>query len=294
MLYEFKIKIEQSQVDELIEKLSSRGLYNFYYEQPIEVITFSNGYEYKEAEEELLDFNIYFEENEVEHFPEDCFSIVTEASGIPKAGITHSKVKENIEVPDFEDIELNEDWVIAYSGDPEKHPGKNVLRFEPQAAFGTGLHETTQDCLRIILKQDFTDKKVLDLGTGSGILTIGALLKGARHVTAIDYEPVEREVLYNAGLNGVEEQVEVMQKDLIDGEYRIEDEYDWIFINIGGDEALHIIQRHELLQKSPRFLVSGLVNWHTEGVEQAFEQAGFEKINTMQTNEWVTMEYYKK
>ncbi|WP_409252868.1 50S ribosomal protein L11 methyltransferase [Bacillus sp. SCS-153A] len=293
MLYEFKIKIEHEKVEDLIEKLSGRGLYNFYYEQPIEVITFSNGYEYKEAEE-AIEFNIYFEDSDVEHFPADCLQVINELSGIPEDRITYSQTQEELPPQEFEDVELNGQWIIAYSGDPEKRSGKNVLRFEPQAAFGTGLHETTQDCLRIILDHDFTGQNVLDLGTGSGILTIGALLKGADRVTAIDYEPVEREVLYNAGLNGVKDKVQVLQKDLIDGDYRITEVYDWIFINIGGDEAQHILERHELLDKSIRFLVSGLVEWHTDGVVKAFEQKGFYQVNSMQTNEWVTMEYRKK
>jgi ribosomal protein L11 methyltransferase len=293
MLYEFKIKIEQTRVDELIEKLSSRGLYRFYYEQPIEVITFSNGYEYKEAEEGLIDFQIYFEDSDVAQFPEDCFHVISEISGVPEDRITYSEVEEIIQEPEFDDIELNEEWVIAYSGKLEKYSGKKVLRFEPQAAFGTGLHETTQDCLRIILEQDFTDQKVLDLGTGSGILAVGALLKGAGQVTAIDYEPVEREVLYNAGLNKVEDKVEVLQKDLLGSAYRINGEFDWIFINIGGDEAAHILERPGLLSKSSRFLVSGMVEWHTEEVTKAFHQQGFMWKSTLQTNEWVTMEFIK-
>jgi ribosomal protein L11 methyltransferase len=192
----------------------------------------------------------------------------------------------------FEDIELKNGWVIRYSGSNEEYKPETTLHLDPQGAFGTGVHGTTQDCLEVILECDFRGKRVLDLGTGSGILSIAALLKGAQEVIAVDLEPVEREILHHAHLNGVK-QIQIVQADLIDGSYRIQDWFDWIFINIGGDEAKMIINRHELLEKSNHFLVSGLVEWHTEHVTSMFKNAGFSLRKRLQSDEWVTM-YFNK
>ena len=76
-----------------------------------------------------------------------------------------------------------------------------ITFFTPQGAFGTGLHETTQDILKFIVEEDFEGKSLLDLGTGSGILSIAAGVKGASKIVAVDIRDVEDEVLLNASLN---------------------------------------------------------------------------------------------
>ena len=83
-------------------------------------------------------------------------------------------------------------------------PGEAIIRLDPGLAFGTGTHPTTALCLRWLAEQDLAGKRVLDVGTGSGILAIAALRLGAREAVAIDHDPQARRACSrNASANGV-------------------------------------------------------------------------------------------
>lgn len=291
MLYEFVILVSQDQINEEMEKLNAAGIYNLYYEQPIEIEKVQNGYSYTQLEEQVVELKIYGDEQEITGLPESYLAIISKTLAIPASEIAYQRI-ENQWNFEMEDIDLNNGWVIRYS-DQEYDSDKHILDFNPQAAFGTGLHETTQDALRMILEKDFTDQRVLDLGTGSGILTVGASLRNAKEVTAIDYEPTEREVMHNVQLNQLKNSVHALQADLINGSFLIEDQADWIFINIGADETMQIIGKHRLLEKSDRFIISGLVEWHYHHIIDAFTQAGFKVKHQLQSNEWITIHFQR-
>lgn len=286
-MYEFSITLPYTQVEEAAQRLNEAGIYNLYYEAPIEVTVTQNGYGFETDTERQVDLKVYADED-----PEQYLSILPALLPIGQEEIAYRMMETQEWDQTFEDIELKNGWIIRYAGSDKEYKQETTMHLDPQGAFGTGIHGTTQDCLEVILERDFTEKKVLDLGTGSGILSIAALLKGAKDVTAVDLEPVEREILYQAHLNSVKP-IGIVQADLIDGSYRIQDWFDWIFINIGGDEAKTIIDRHKLLEKSNHFLVSGLVEWHTEHVTSLFENAGFSLQKRLQSDEWVTM-YFSK
>lgn len=286
-MYEFSIALPYTQVEETAQRLYEVGIYNLYYEAPIEVTVTQNGYGFETNKERQVDLKVYADED-----PEQYLSMLPALLSIRREEIVYRMVEINKWGQTFEDIELKNGWVIRYAGSDKEYKQETTLHLDPQGAFGTGIHGTTQDCLEVILERDFKEKKVLDLGTGSGILSIAALLRGAKDVMAVDLEPVEREILHHAHLNGVKP-IQIVQADLIDGSYRIQDWFDWIFINIGGDEAKTIIDRHGLLEKSNHLLVSGLVEWHTEHVTSLFENAGFSLQKRLQSDEWVTM-YFSK
>lgn len=291
MLYEFVIPVSQDMINEEMEKLNAAGLYNLYYEQPIEIEKVQNGYSYTQLEEQIVELKIYGDEQEATGLPESYLTIISKALAVPASEIAYQRIEDQWDF-EMEDIDLNNGWVIRYSG--QKYDGdKHILEFNPQAAFGTGLHETTQDALRMILEKDFTDQRVLDLGTGSGILTVGASLRNAKEVTAIDYEPTEREVMHNVELNKLNNNVHALQADLINGSFLIENQADWIFINIGADETMQIIEKHRLLEKSDRFIISGLVEWHYKHIIDAFTQAGFKVKQQLQSNEWITIHFQR-
>lgn len=293
MLYEFQLMIDQFKLEIITEILNNHALYNFYYEQPIEIERVQNGYSFIEIKDERLLLKIYVDEDDAELTGEAYHAFIAKILNHPISELAYQKIENDFQTASFDDIDLGNRWVICYSGEVDRYPSQKVIRFDPQAAFGTGVHETTQDCLKLILNQDFTNLSVLDLGTGSGILTVAARLRKAKKVVAIDYEPVERELLHNLELNNVNSRVEVLQEDLLQGEFKLKESYDWIFINIGSDETLEILKRHDLLNKSNQFLISGLVDWHLEGIIDVFKSQGFIAETTSQTNEWVTIHFIK-
>ncbi|WP_273124036.1 50S ribosomal protein L11 methyltransferase [Bacillus weihaiensis] len=295
MLHEFKIDVPYKVVDQLTDQLNAVGIYHLYYESPIEIIKVQNGYGYEEKEEQEVELKIYASDIEVENLPEAYFSLITETLSMSKDDIVHSAQDETDweQSYEFNDIDLGNNWMIQYPSSTENYENKNVLKFDPLAAFGTGLHETTQGCLRMILEKEFKGKTVLDLGTGSGMLAIAASLKGASKVVAVDYEDVARELLHNAELNSLVNDLQVVQADLITGEYKITDHYDYIFINIGANETMSIIDRHQLLHFSNEFIISGLVEWHIDQLIEKFQVEGFSIKEKTQTNEWVTIHFTK-
>lgn len=102
-------------------------------------------------------------------------------------------------------LRVGRHFVVAPSWtDPEVGPGDHLLSLDPGMAFGTGLHPTTQLCLRAVEDLAAPGGSVLDVGTGSGILAIGAAALGARHVVACDIDPAAAEAaVANAAANHV-------------------------------------------------------------------------------------------
>jgi ribosomal protein L11 methyltransferase len=142
--------------------------------------------------------------------------------------------------------------------------------------------------LYFILQNDFTGLSVADIGAGSGVLSVAAALKGASTIDTYDIQPVEREILYQCELNGVKP-VNVIQSDLIKNKNRIHKKYDWIFLNIGTQENIDILNAQRLLDcKDTTFITSGMLGWNSHRVETIFEEAGFLLKEKKQSNEWVT------
>ncbi|MBU8908833.1 50S ribosomal protein L11 methyltransferase [Desertibacillus haloalkaliphilus] len=288
MLHEFVISVSSDEIEHVIEKLTAAGIINLYYEAPIEVTKVRNGYDFIETNKEIIELKIYGDPEEVPDLPESYFNQLTQVLAIEKSAIHYQKIEVDYSTPAFTDVDLGNGWVIAYPGSDEDYTNKQVLKFDPQAAFGTGLHETTQDCLRMLLARDLNRCDVLDLGTGSGILSVACARRGAKAVTAVDIEPVEREVNHNASLNDIST-IQIVQADLFATDFNIDQTYDLIIINIGADETIQLIHKHQLLAKGKSFLISGIVEWNCEQLRSLFTKAGFVIKDEQQSNEWITL-----
>lgn len=282
-MYILTYKINSNEVDSKIEILQINDIFNTFYESPLEITTDDFGYGYLEKEDEIIDFKVAFE-GELK----DLESFKTQVSTLLNSDIVDvSEVNYDYSTYDFPAVHIDDNWVLA--GVEEDFPKKNKICFVPQGAFGTGLHETTQDILRLILnKLDLKDKSLLDIGTGSGILSIASSIVGASNVDALDIRDVRDEVELNASLNGLYN-INVLVGDALCGEVTVQDKYDWIYINIGGEETalfMNFIKSH--LSSNGKLLVSGLVTWSYDSVQKNIETYGFKLVDKYQTNEWVT------
>lgn len=294
MLHEFVVSVPFCEIAQIEEQLYVDGIYNFYYELPINTVKFSNGYTYEKQEDAQVELKIYAEvKNRDDDIKEKYFSWIEKNLKVKREMIEYQIINETNSTPAFEDFDLGNGWIISYPEFNDDYKNQQVIKFDPQGAFGTGLHGTTQDCLRMLLKRDFHHKTILDIGTGSGILTVAAAMKRAREVIAIDIEPVEREIRHQLKLNDITTPVQVIQTDVIHSNDQINGEYDLIIINIGVDESLQIIEKHHLFNKSKAFLISGVVEWYEDHLLQKFLEERFSVVERMQTDEWVTL-YFEK
>lgn len=174
-------------------------------------------------------------------------------------------------------------WEEYIAGDEEI-----VLQIDPGMAFGTGTHETTSLCLRLMEKylSDFPEnKKVLDIGCGSGILSIAAALLGAGEVMAVEIDKDAVSVAEeNVKLNGVLNNVSVVQGDLTKG---IDFKADIIVANLMADLVMVLAESAaNHMEDGGIFISSGILTEKKETVSEAIRNAGFEILEIEEDGEW--------
>lgn len=185
---------------------------------------------------------------------------------------------------------------------PPEHMGKMMIEIDPGTAFGTGSHETTRLCIRQIQKYMKAGDRVMDIGTGSGILSIAAIKLGASEVFATDVDEFAVEAAKeNVAVNGISaEKVKMLTGDII-GDPSIQAEagfecYDFAVANILAPVIIMLqeeIGRH--LKSGSYFVTSGIINTKEEEVKAAFAaNPEFEVVDTMYDNDWVSIVARKK
>ena len=158
--------------------------------------------------------------------------------------------------------------------------GRGALRLNPGLAFGTGSHATTRLCLTELEKYVRRGMKMLDLGCGSGILSIAALLLGAESAMACDVDEKAVDIAYeNAALNGVDRsRYTVLAGDVL-GDSGFQKElgsgYDVVAANIVADVIIALAPNvHHLIKKEGVFICSGIIDTRAEEVRSALEDSG--------------------
>lgn len=197
-----------------------------------------------------------------------------------------------------DDILIKPTWETI----PEEHKDKLLIQIDPGTAFGTGMHETTQLCIRQLEKYVTPDSEVLDVGTGSGILGITALKLGAKHVFGTDLdENAITAVGENLEANGIApEQFKVVQGNIIDDK-AVQDEvkyeyYDIAVANILADVIIMLQKEIPVhIKKNGIFITSGIIDMKEEAVKAAFEaNDAFEIVEITHQGEWVSVTARKK
>lgn len=178
----------------------------------------------------------------------------------------------------------------------EEDSGKKILHIDPGTAFGTGMHETTQLCIRQIKKFLTPETELLDVGCGSGILAIIALMYGAKHAVGTDLDPCAVEaVRQNMEANNIPEEAFQMMIGNIITEKEIQDKvgfacYDIVVANILADvlvELTPVIINQ--MKKGGIYITSGIIREKEETVVKAVREAGLEILEITYQGEWVSV-----
>ena len=167
-----------------------------------------------------------------------------------------------------------------------------VLTLDPGMAFGTGLHPTTRMCLEQVEQRVHAGMKVLDVGTGSGILAIAAAKLGAESVYAIDNSSVAVEsTLANAEMNNLQDRIQVVLGVLDDAEAtRMAGQYDFVIANI----IAHIIgsiapQLAQVVAPTGVLVVSGIIEARRHDAEDPLLAAGLELVEQVMIDDWMAL-----
>ena len=216
----------------------------------------------------------------------------------------------SIAVDETEDIDWINNWkqyfkqfyvddiLIIPSWEEVKEEDKDrmIIHIDPGTAFGTGMHETTQLCIRQLKKYVTEDTEILDVGTGSGILSIVALKLGAKHAVGTDLDPCAvPAVEENKEANEIPVQdFDMMIGNIIDDK-EVQDavgyeKYDIVAANILADVLVPLTPVIvNQMKKGGIYITSGIIDQKEETVVKAVKDAGMEILEVTYQGEWVSV-----
>lgn len=185
-------------------------------------------------------------------------------------------------------LEIGRRFVVKPTWEPyDARPDQLVIELDPKQAFGTGTHATTQLCLQGLEQAApaLVGQRILDVGTGSGILAVGALLLGAAHVDACDLDPIAVEAtLENATVNGVADRIVALRGgiDVLAGPVPL------VVINILAEVIVELAPAiADRLAPGGLVLASGIIPARRDDVIAAFAANGMTTLETREQDGWV-------
>ena len=202
---------------------------------------------------------------------------------------------------DIEQVNWNEEWEKNFN--PiivdevcsvrapfhEKPETEYDIVIEPKMSFGTGHHETTHMMIQHILKNDFKDKSVLDMGCGTGVLAILAEMKGAKPIDAIDYD----NWCYLNSLENVERN-NCKHITVFEGDASLlkDQKYDTIIANINRNILLNDLASYiKCLNLNGTLFVSGFYNDDIPAIEEECNKNGLTIVESLERNNWVALKF---
>lgn len=215
-----------------------------------------------------------------------------------------------VEVSETEDVDWINNWkqffhqfyiddllvIPSWEEVKPEDSDKMILHIDPGTAFGTGMHDTTQLCLRAMKKYITSETDILDVGTGSGILSIVSLMYGARSAVGTDLDPCAIEATReNMEVNNIPtDKMKVLIGNII-SDKAVQDEvgydcYDIVVANILADvlEPLTPVIVNQM-KKGAVYITSGIIDTKEQEVKEAIEAAGLEILAIDHQGEWVGM-----
>ena len=171
-------------------------------------------------------------------------------------------------------------------------PDDIIISLDPGMAFGTGTHPTTQLCLEALEDLTQANHEILDLGCGSGILSIAAAKLGAKQVLGLDIDPIAvKATLENAEANGVADQIIADEGSL---EYVLKSgrQFDFIVVNILAKIILQMTENNlgDTVRPGGLAIFSGIIDTQVDEVEEALRKTGLEPYARRQQGDWFLIE----
>ena len=209
------------------------------------------------------------------------------------AGVEYTLNTQGVEQEDWQNawkqyyhaMEIGRRLAIV-PGWEEYETDRTVITMDPGMAFGTGTHETTSLCLETLDELVQGGERMLDIGTGSGILAIAALKLGAKQAEGVDIDPMcVRTAGENAQRNGVEDRFTVLVGDLSD---KASGQYNIITANIVAAAILSLAPHvPALLAPGARFIASGIIDERRDEVLEGLQAAGLRPVQVKEKRGWV-------
>ena len=217
---------------------------------------------------------------------------IRDAYGAVETGFVEDSDWENNWREYYKPIEVGEKLVVVPAWEEAPEGGRVPLRLDPGLIFGTGSHATTRMCLAALERFSAPGVRVLDLGCGSGILSIASRLLGATEATAVDIDPIAESIAYeNAEMNGIgRDNYHVLIGNVLSDtrlQKKIAGQYPVVAANIVADViiALAPIAR-PLVAAGGVFLVSGIIDERVDEVKKALNDAGFSVEEHKRSEGW--------
>lgn len=189
----------------------------------------------------------------------------------------------------YHPIKLGERLVVCPSWE-EYHAaqGEVVITLDPGMAFGTGSHDTTRLCLQLLEQHCAPGKRVLDVGSGSGILGISSVLLGCDSALGVEIDPTAVRVANeNSALNGTADRARFVCGDLVE---QVEGSYEIICANIVADVIIRLLPDiHPHLKQEGVFIASGIIEEREADVLAALEQEGISVVQRHSSGGWVAL-----
>lgn len=301
---ELIIKIKTSDIDKATSIISLLDIGGIYTEDYSDMLSCSLVQNFALIDEELLKkdtdnalLHIYFSEHSNMSKNLEFITARFEDENIEMT-VLENKIKEDDYAHSwkqyYKPIKIGKVVIVPVWEEYEKSENEKILKIDPGMAFGTGSHETTSLCIETLQEYLKEGDTLLDLGCGSGILSVTGLILGVKKVDAIDIDPNAVKVtLENASLNEYSGEITSVSGNILQSDEKIAQliknkKYNVVIANIVADVIIKLSDFiKEYIKEEGYFITSGIITERAEETEEALKSSGLKVLEKREKKGWV-------